>query len=279
MENIRRVTVVTKAGFPDALALGQEIQSFLEERDVSVRLLENGAPENRCKLLECDLGDLILVLGGDGTFIGTARTVLSTGVPLVGINMGRVGFLTEIGRLDWREKLSRIIQGDARLRELLALDYEVVRGDEVVAQGVCINDLVIHRGTLARLINLDLYLNGEHLSEVRADGIIAATPTGSTAYSISSGGPVLHPDLFVWSVVPICPFLNNVRPLVLPRDADLTAEILPHSADTHITVDGQVGFCLQVGDQVRLRAAKTKLRLAALGDISYPQKLKCKNIF
>jgi NAD+ kinase len=279
MDKIRHVTLVTKKSSENAAKLGKEIAAFFHDHDVSVRVLENGAGIEPRLLLEEDLGDLVLILGGDGTFIGTARTVLETGVPLLGINLGRVGFLTEISRLDWREKLSRIIHGQARVRELLSLEYEVLRGDERVAHGVGINDLVIHRGTLARLINIDLYLNGEHLSEVRADGIIAATPTGSTAYSISSGGPVLHPDLFVWSVVPICPFLNNVRPLVLPKDAEIRAEILPHSADTHVTVDGQVGLSLQGGDQVRLRAAEKNLRLAALGDVSYPQKLKCKHIF
>lgn len=247
---IRQIFIATKQGLQSAADLSLEMAGWLEERGMKAIGYENSQREERIALPPGT--DLVLVLGGDGTLIAVARRTLDQGVPLLGVNMGRVGFLAEAEFGNWKECLEGLIQKGVQSAERLALKFAVVRDGRTVHEAVAVNDLVINRGSLARLIKLGLFLGGERLGSLRSDGVIVATPNGSTAYSISAGGPVLHPELMVYSVTPICPFLNNFRPIVLPGDSSVEIEIAEDKAEVFLTQDGQLGYRLQARDRLAI---------------------------
>ena len=259
---LQSVAVVTKSGHAQAGALGRDIASWLDKRGVSCRVVEHD-PRGECCARLAD-ADLAMVLGGDGTLLSVARA-LAGGPPLVGVNMGRVGYLAEVTPDNWRRFLDRSLEHGLDVSERLALGWEVRRGDAVAARGRVVNDVVVNRGGLARLISLGLTVDGQSLGGLRADGLVTATPTGSTAYSVSAGGPVVHPEMDAFTVTAICPFIQDVRPLVLPGGSVLEVAVSESSADVFLTLDGQTGVPLRTGDVVRVARAEPGTRLARTG--------------
>ncbi len=268
---LQSVAVITKAGHAEAAVLGRDIASWLRERGMPCQVLEHD-PEGELRLV-LSQADLAMVLGGDGTLLSVARA-LAGGPPLVGVNMGRVGYLAEVTPDNWRRFLSEAMEGGLSVSERLALAWSVHRGAEVAARGRAVNDVVVNRGTLARLISLTLAVDGQRLGGVRADGLVTATPTGSTAYSVSAGGPVVHPEMDAFAVTAICPFFQDFRPLVLPGGVVLEITVSEPSADVHLTVDGQIGVSLHAGDVVRVARAEPGTLLARTGPWALLPKLR-----
>ena len=278
------VLIVVRPGSEAAPALARDIRSWLEERGVCVRVAMHpgaqAAQRGACAVaaeLPVEGSDLVLVLGGDGTMIGVARQVAGR-APLIGLNMGNLGFLSELGRDDWPVFLEEVLAGTCRYSERLMLEYAVLREGREVVRGLAVNDVVLNRGSLARLITLDIRLDGEELATVRADGLVVATPTGSTAYSISSGGPIVHPELDVFTVTPICPFLHNFRPMALPGASTLSVGVHGGGDEVFLTVDGQDCVPLDPGDEVRIARAAMGLRLLEPADPAWVARLRAKGL-
>ncbi len=275
---IQYVYLVTKAEHTAALELAAAIREWLVARGVAADVFENGkAPWQRADLSRP--GGLVLVLGGDGTMLSVARRLVGTDVPVLGVNMGRVGFLTEVTVDSWQEQLARMLDGHVTLTRRIALRCTVERGGHQVYSGVAVNDLVVHRGALARVIKLDLFVQGERLGALRADGLIVSSPTGSTGYAVSANGPLVHPDLDAYSVTPICPFLNALKPFVLCGDMELGITILDTDTDLFLTQDGQDGVVLKSGDRISITRAKQGLLYAELGCASYFTRLRTRGFY
>src|SRR6056297_471109 len=217
---LHNIGIVTGGRNGQAAELGVEVREWLEDRGVSVRLIIN---EHDRETLDLGPGplDLLLVLGGDGTMLGVARKIRGQPIPLLGINFGTLGFLTEGCPSEWRGLLEEILEGRYSLSERVLLEFRVFREDWVVHQGSVVNELVLNRGCMAKLIRVNLWYGADHLGAIRADGLIVSTPTGSTGYSVSAGGPLVYPELDVFVITPICPFLHAFRPMVLPFNEPL----------------------------------------------------------
>ena len=215
---VKKILIVTKSDDQIAASLGAKMIDFLALKGVETTTCEH-RPAG-CGFGEESVGqfDLLLILGGDGTFIGVARQMHFLKAPLMGVNLGRVGFLTQLHQDYWEQWISKVLIEGIEIASRLALEYEVLRQGKSVHRGLVINDLVISRGELARLIRLSVSYDGIAISTVRADGVIISTPTGSSAYGVSAGGPLIHADLSVYCVTPVCPFLNSFKPMVFPAD-------------------------------------------------------------
>ncbi|AAS96364.1 NAD(+)/NADH kinase [Nitratidesulfovibrio vulgaris] len=273
MHPIRSVLIVTKPGHPTALDLAQDIGVWLTRRGVSCRILEGPGEALPLRQLAADAG-LVLVLGGDGTMLGVARRLAGTGVPLLGINLGRVGFLAEVPAGEWAATLERLLAAPLRVERRLALRFGVERGGVEIFQGDAVNDVVINRGALARVITLDIDVDGERLAGLRADGLIISTPTGATGYAVSARGPLMDPALDAFTVTPICPFLGNFPPLVLGGGSVCSVRIREQGTEVHATIDGQEGIALRSGDRITLTGLRDGLCFATLGGGGYCARLR-----
>jgi len=277
----RSFLLMLRNGDSQARSLGQDISAWLAGRGVQTTVCEHrvGGGLDACKAEADRPWDMVLVLGGDGTFIGVARICLGLGIPLLGLNLGRVGFLAE-GAVNWQQRLEDLLAGRYGLSRRICLSYDVQRQGQSVTSGVAVNDVVVSRGDMARLIRLSVLRAGERIGEMRADGLIVSTPTGSTAYGFSAGGPLVYPELQAFCLTPVCPFLNTFGPMVLPADAPLSIQVEELRGEVRMTVDGQRAFGLQPGDEVRLSRSPDDLVMAqTAGCSSYFAKLANKGFF
>ncbi|NJB66973.1 NAD+ kinase [Desulfobaculum xiamenense] len=276
LKDIRKIFIVTKAGEPRAAALASEVATWLASRGIDSLTVPHhcGMGNFPCSMTTCDL---VLVLGGDGTMIGVAREVGGQS-PMLGVNLGRVGFLTEVPADDWQQCLSDLLDGRMVVRRRLTLAYAVLRDGVRVHEGRVVNDIVVNRGSLARLIRLRVAIAGEWLGSIRADGMVVSTPTGSTAYSISSGGPIVHPDIAAVAVTPICPFMNDFRPMVLPGDCHLEIEVEEPASEVFLTLDGQECVPLALGDVIAIDAVDGGLLLVEPEESTYLSRLRTKGV-
>lgn len=218
--------------------------------------------------------DLVVVLGGDGTMLGVARAFVGNPVPLLGVNFGKVGFLAELHSHDWECGLAHVLEGHGHLFYRMALGWRVLREGVSMATGVAVNDVVISRGALARVISLNINGNDQHICRARADGLIFSTPTGTSGYAVSAGGPLVHPELEVITLTPICPFLCNFPPMVLPCDMRVRAEILSESVETFMTADGQELLALASGDTVEVYGIPSSVCYVRSDQGTYFRRLK-----
>ncbi len=269
---IHRVGVIVKPHQLEAVRTICELLEWLNARNitlVSEPTVDREQIENHtgCKLeihQREDLAkqvDLLLVLGGDGTMIATARMVGDSEVPVIGVNFGSLGYLAEFRVDEMFPALGSILDGHFRLDPRVMLAVEHFRGDEQIAHSRVLNDVVINKSALARIIELEAYFNGQFVNSFRADGLIVSTPTGSTAYNLSAGGPVVYPSMNAMVITPICPFTLSNRPIVVPDDAQIELRLKTDKEDVAITLDGQVGFPLKVGDRVLIRKSRTSFNL------------------
>lgn len=211
----------------------------------------------------------ILVLGGDGTMLNTARVAAPPGLPLLGINLGRLGFLSELDIPDIIPGLEKLVSGDYRVEERMMLESRVIRQGRVMETAIALNDAVITKGAFARLIRLKTNIDGENIGTYPADGIIVASPTGSTAYSLSAGGPVVTPEMELMLITPICPHSLWARPLVISSSSGVEVELLSDNAEVMLTVDGQHAFRLEKNDSVLITRAPCKARFIRLNKRSF----------
>ncbi len=220
--------------------------------------------------------DLLVVLGGDGTILQVLHELEERSRPIFGINLGTLGFLTCVSSAAWPQAVEAIVRGTYKLSERSLLRAEILRGGAVISTHSALNDAVVSRGEQSQLIRLDVFVDGETLSEYHADGLIVATPTGSTAYSLSAGGPVLTPDSGVFVVTPICPHVLTMRPVLVSDAANI--EIVPSREDgaVFLTLDGQTSRRLEPGVGIRLTKAPGRLPIAMLQEVSFFEVLRQK---
>jgi len=222
--------------------------------------------------------DLAIVVGGDGTLLNVARSLVDFQVPILGVNLGRLGFLTDVSPRHLDITLEEILSGQFQEDTRSLLHAQVIRGDQPVTQVYALNDVVVHVREVARMIEVNAYVDGQFLNAYRADGLILATPTGSTAYSLSGGGPILHPDLEAVILVPICPHTLTHRPIVLAGDREILLTVNPTTttAQSQVTCDGQICLDLQPEDQILIRKKRRKLRLIHPRSYDYFEMLRAK---
>jgi len=204
--------------------------------------------------------DLAIVLGGDGTMLGVARKLLKHQVPLLGINRGRIGFLTDISSDDMLTIVSKVLEGEYILEQRLMLQTFVLRESAQLNAGLALNDVVISKGESARLIDLEVTIDGQFVHRQRSDGLIVATPTGTTAYALSAGGPILHPTVEAITLVPICPHTLTNRPITIHSNSEVSVALVGEEK-THIHLDGQSTVALQSGDRIVVKRAEEMLPL------------------
>ncbi|MDZ7762606.1 MAG: NAD(+)/NADH kinase [Desulfovermiculus sp.] len=257
---ITSVHLITKSGHAQANRLGIVIQDWLHKQGCQALIVPS---DNYTHTVPgcSSLPDLILVLGGDGTLLRIAGQVVELGLPVLGLNFGRVGFLTALSPQDWEAPLREILQGKYRISERIVLGYELRRRDDLVQEGRFINDLVVGRSGLARLVRLSLWNENKLMTRLRADGIIVSTPVGSTAYVAAAGGGLISPELEVMEICPVCPFMSDFRPLILSSREGISIQMESSSPESFVTLDGQSGWPLQEGDVVTIQACDSRFRL------------------
>lgn len=263
-----RIGLIGKSGDSNVSTTLRKLVDHLESRQAQILLDEGiadmlaGSPHpvaDRDSLArQCDLA---IVVGGDGTLLNAARSLAEPGVAVLGVNLGRLGFLVDVSPEDMSLQLHNILDGDFDEEARTLLHATVIRGDEKISASNALNDVVIHKKDIARMIELDTWINGQFLNTNRSDGLIIATPTGSTAYALSGGGPVLHPALEAITLVPICPHTLSNRPIVLHDDATIEVVIHPGALQAQISCDGQVNSILDPGDRITIRKHDHTLRL------------------
>lgn len=263
------IGVIGKTADPGVAPTLRALVDYLNARGCEVRLDRSGGgylglPESKTFTRE-QLGadcDLVVVVGGDGTLLDAARAVAAKGVPLLGVNLGRMGFMVDVLPAEMPQTLDAIFAGKFVREERAMLTATVVTGGRELGPFQALNDVVVRNRDFARVIEFDTYKDGVFISHHRADGVIIATPTGSTAYALSGGGPVLHPTLPAIVLVPICPHTLSDRPLVLDAGCEIEVVIEPaHPTQALVTCDGQVNHELESGDRVRVWRAKTTVHL------------------
>ncbi len=285
---IKRVGIVAKSGLVAAAARLLEIAAWLKDRGVDpVFEIETGAlasagPEwtrvTKDALPDC--ADLILVLAGDGTLLGMADRIAQVGrdVPILGVNFGGLGFLTEITLPELYPSLASALEGTAAIEERLMLRSSVRRGDTVLAERLLLNDVVITRGPLSRIVDLSVWVGDHFVARFTADGLIVSTATGSTAYNLSAGGPIVHPAVDALVLTPIAPHILTNRPVVFPASEQVRVQPLARDGgdELYVTFDGQSGLRLQPEDVVTVCRARHTLRLVRASTRTYFEVLRRK---
>jgi NAD+ kinase len=285
--SIRRVGIIVKPHQPDALQTVCGAVEWLAQRGIALA----GTADLERERIEHQTGcavesfptdqlaanvDLMIVLGGDGTMIATARMLGDCEVPVLGVNYGGLGYLAEFRIEELYTALESILAGNYRVDTRVMLAVELLRGTEEVTRNRVLNDVVINKSALARIIEIEAYLNDQFVNSFRADGLIVSTPTGSTAYNLSAGGPVIYPSMNAVVITPICPFTLSNRPIVVPDDAEIELRLKTEEEDVSLTLDGQVGFPLQCQDRVRIRKSRSTFKLVQPMNRNYFEVLRDK---
>ena len=278
---MEKVGILLKRNKPEAIEITRELIRWFNERHIAVYLEDEVAGQFE-GTAGCPKEALpsrvegIIVLGGDGTLLSVVRLMGENQVPILGVNLGGLGFLTEITLDNLYKVLEGLIQGDYKCHRRMTLHIHVFRKGEMVANFTVLNDAVINKGTLARIIDLETTINGEYLTTFKADGLIISTPTGSTAYSLSAGGPIVYPSLQTIVITPICPHTLTNRPIIIPDDAVIKATLNSKNEEVILTLDGQVGFSLQFGDTIEVRKGGNAILLIESPYKSYFEVLRTK---
>ena len=261
--HFRRVALIGKLGTPEIPASLRELDAFLKSRGCETFIEKDSAAELGVRGTEYSaMGgtvDLAVVVGGDGTMLAAARNLVRAHVPVVGVNQGRVGFMTDIGHRDMQSGLGAILDDKYSLEERALLDGEIVRGSQSALRTLALNEAVVGKGSQGRLIEFELRLDGEYIYTLRADGMIVATPTGSTAYALSAQGPILHPAVPALALVPLNPHTLSARPVSI-SDKTKIEIVLKHALDARAHFDGLALFDMQEGDRLILRRSADAVR-------------------
>lgn len=278
--------MLTIAVFPNAqkaespLVLNR-ILSFFHAKDVRIIMSENAArffdvEGYGVANIEHEPADLALSIGGDGTLLGVCRRYSHATVPVCGINIGTLGFMADIETNELETKLQKILDGEYYVEHRLLLAGSVVAAQGERFLGHAINDIVVTKGGVARMLRLGLSINDSHLMDCKADGIIVSTPTGSTAYSLSAGGPIMNPNVRALLVTPICAHTFNFRPLVIGEEESVLIQLAPVQQDIIVTFDGQESYRLLPGEAVKIQKSTAQADIVKFDDKDYYQLLKTK---
>ncbi len=278
MGRIRTVGLVVKRDHPRATNLAKRIVAFLARRRVKVLLDEEARLPGaalRTKAALAREADLIVVLGGDGTLLSVARRA-DARVPILGVNMGELGFLTEVAEPEAMEMLARVLAGRFEIDRRMAVSAVLERGGKIIRRFRALNDVVVSNGARARIIRLRVSVDGLPVTSYKADGLIVATPTGSTAYSLSAGGPIVEPTVQVLLLSPISPHTLSNRPMVLRPEAVVRITLASGQQDVVLTIDGQDSMPLEGNDVVSVRRARSAVSLVHSPDRTYYDVLRSK---
>ncbi len=269
---MKRIGIIAKQNKPEAITLIAHLIEHLRFKEVDLYLEESigkalpGVPAgprfNSIKREEIPSQvEMVIVLGGDGTLLSVARLVGKYRIPILGVNLGGLGFLTEITLKELDKVIERVLEGDFVVDERVALQAAVLRRGEKMADFTVLNDAVINKGALARIIDLETSIDGEYLTTFKSDGLILSTPTGSTAYNLSAGGPIIYPSLHCIIITPICPHTLTNRPIVIPDDVTIRVVLKTTQQEVLLTLDGQQGFMLEYEDIVEVKKSETSILL------------------
>ncbi len=278
---MNRIGLIANASKPDALKLLTDLVDWLTEQGIEV-LVENepagliGRDAIGASETEVVSTDLIVVLGGDGTILRASRLAAPRGTPIMGVHFGQYGFITEVHPPEAKSALQRVLSGDYQISERLMLRVRLTRNDVEVGSWTALNDVVVSKGPLARLLSLHTSVCDKPIATYAADGIIVSTPTGSTAYSLSAGGPVVNPNVAVMIITPICPHTLNARSLVVPdtESIQIAAECRGDESDVMLTVDGQLGIRMQSNDILDVSRAEFAAKIVTWDPWSFYAKLQ-----
>ncbi len=267
---------------PDTFNVLTTIIQYLKAQKVKILLPAEAAdaieysdlamPRNMLK----DHIDIAITLGGDGTLLSTARDIAATGVPICGINMGRLGFLTEVELPELQTKLDGLIHGEYTIEERLLLQAMVKQNGQIMNISSALNDVVITKGGFSRMLRLKLFIDNTFTANYQADGLIIATSTGSTGYSLSAGGPIINPNLKIVLITPICPHTLNARSLIISGEEKVSINTSATNTDIVLTIDGQVVHHLSPGDEVLIERADYSAKLIKFAGKSYYETLRTK---
>ena len=278
---MKRIGIICKKNKPEAISIVRNLVEWFQPKMIEVYVeegigtllstsgssLHTGPSLSDFHLHSVEMSeipdhvDMVIVLGGDGTLLSVARQVWDKNIPILGVNLGGLGFLTEITLDELYSVLEKVVRDEFEINEREALNAGVIRRGERVAEFIVLNDAVINKGALARIIDLETTINGEYLSTFKSDGLIISTPTGSTAYNLSAGGPIVYPSLHTIIITPICPHTLTIRPIIIPNDVKIRAILKSRNEEVLLTLDGQQGFTLEFEDVVEVKKAEGRILL------------------
>lgn len=278
MATFQTIGIITKPNAPNIQEGVNYIRDWLMAHHKTILIDSpqgDPSPDNTTRVQIAKEADLLIVLGGDGTMLNGARLVEQRGIPILGVNMGGLGFLTEVNFDDLPTALEKVFAGKCQLDKRLMLKIQLQRGDQIIGTYSALNDVVVSKGHLARMIATKIWVNHAFMTNLRGDGLIVATPTGSTAYSLSAKGPILDPRLEVLLINPICPHTFSHRPFLAPGNVPITIE-LTSQEPAMATIDGQVGAEMLTGDLVHVQASDHRSQLIRFPERSYFEVLRTK---
>ncbi|MCL2011581.1 MAG: NAD(+)/NADH kinase [Cystobacterineae bacterium] len=268
---ISNIVLVAKPGQSQALVLAKALkaqfprQTFWATSSLAAELGWNQLPKEQLR----EKAELVLVLGGDGTLIQAACLLAGRPVPILGVNLGSLGFLTEIAKEEVVGALQRVLAGDAQVDSRMKLSCELYRAGERIFEDQALNDVVVNKGVLARMVEHEAWINGELVAIYKSDGIICSTPTGSTAYCLAAGGPIVHPAVDCLILTPICPHALTQRPIVVTSKHKIRIVLRSEVSDVFLTVDGRGAIPLKSGDWIDIQKADNRVFLVRNPSLSY----------
>lgn len=277
---MKRIGIICKIGRPEPAEILRDLLPWLKEKGadvfVDMEVAQSLNIEGYLRPEIPDLSELVVVFGGDGTMLSVARLVCEKGIPILGVNLGGLGFITEVQRAEIFEAMERILSDKSAFEDRLMLTACVHRHGEKIAEYTALNDVVINKGALARIIELETFVDRMYVTSFRADGLIVSTPTGSTAYNLSAGGPILYPTMDCVILTPICPHTLTNRPIVLPDNVLIEISLKSPVEDVFLTLDGQMGFSLRQNDIVIVEKSPFKTRILIPHERNFFQVLRTK---
>ena len=261
------IGIITKPNDSVSDGIAEELSTFLQNKGAEVV----GANEQIA-----EQADLIIVVGGDGTLLNTARSFVDNNIPILGINLGRLGFLADVSIGKMFEVVSQVLEGEFTKEERCLLSCQIEQDGQVIHKSVALNDAVVNRQDALKMIEFDVYINGKFVNNQRADGLIITTPTGSTAYALSSGGPIMHPGVNAIGLVSICPHTMSHRPLLVPGGSEILVRVKDASEGVSVHIDGQTSFPITPDQEVRVRQHASFVHLLHPKDYDYFEIIRSK---
>ena len=260
-----RIGIITKPNDNRVTETLNSLVNRLKQLNYDIVLDQTVAPYstlNTVATTELKQCDVVLVLGGDGTLLAAARTLSVMNVPIIGVNLGRLGFLVDVDNANKCEELEKILSGQYKQEQRILLEVSVYRNEQLIYQHNALNDVVLHISEAVRMIEFETFINDKLVNTQRADGLVLSTPSGSTAYALSNGGPILHPSLPVIAMLPICPHTLSSRPIVIDANDQITLRLMPNNqSQAQVVCDGQSDIIINAGDVIKINKAPQGITL------------------
>ncbi len=279
---LKKIGIISKPKKAEIREIVPPLLQWLREREIEVFVdKETGSilDKNVHTLTRNEIPaqvEMLVVLGGDGTLLAAARALNRKPVPILAVNLGSLGFLTALTLEEMYPALEAVLKGDYRAERRVQIEGELIRADEVITSFLALNDVVLNKGAIARILDFDLLVDGEFVSTYKSDGLIVSTPTGSTAYSLAAGGPIIQPAVGAFIVTPICAHTLTHRPLVLPDNVTIEVAVKSQREAAYLTVDGQVGIAAHSEDLLRLRKSSSYVEIIHPPSKTYFESLRQK---